>query len=141
MPPTLIPNYGKSCFASHAVWLRRDKRHLRKRKLPMNNWFFKTATYDERYLIYDLIPQNSLALMLAPVDAGIAVVAIDLMLHVARAGRGWGGLFEKAVLSWEGLAHDRRYIDPEGGLIVELLMVGQANRRNWLMMEMPNFFL
>jgi hypothetical protein len=45
---------------------------------------------NEKYLIDRFIPQNSLTLMLAPVDAGIAVVAIDLMLHVAE-GRPWMG--------------------------------------------------
>jgi putative DNA primase/helicase len=51
---------------------------------------FTTPICNETDLIDRFIPQNSLILMLAPVDAGIAVVGTDILLHVA-SGRPWIG--------------------------------------------------
>jgi putative DNA primase/helicase len=63
----------------------------------------------EASIIDQLIPGNSIALMLAPVDAGISVVGIDLMLHVA-SGRPWMGrsVVKGSVISYgfDGVVYD-----------------------------------
>jgi hypothetical protein len=51
---------------------------------------FTAPICNETDLIDGFIPQNSLILMLAPVDAGITVVGTDILLHVA-SGRPWIG--------------------------------------------------